>query len=167
MEGEANVANIDERIEQSIRAFADELRQLIREAAHEAIDEALANTSSSSPPARRSDAKPSAAKMRPAKKKRPAAAKRRPRPKGTRRTNEQMQRDLDALRDRIRHHPGQTAMQIGAALGMASREISRPIKTLLAAGELRKTGVKSHTRYFPVDSAPSEPRRNNSHPRLS
>lgn len=159
------MADIDERIEQSIRAFADELRELIREAAHEAIDEALAKTSASS--SSRFGAKPSTAKNRPAARKRPTARKRRPRPKGTRRTSEQMERDLDALREHIRQHPGATVLEIGDALGMASREITRPIKKLIAAGEIRKTGVKSHTRYFPADSAPRDPRRNNSHPRSS
>ena len=155
------MADIDERIEQRIRAFADELRELIREAAHEAIDEALTKTSSSSPPAHRSGPKP------PVRNKRTTAKNRRPRPKGTRRTSEQMQRDVDALREHIRQHPGATAPEIGAALGMASREITRPIKKLVGAGEIRKTGVQSHTRYYPADSAPREPRRNNSHPRSS
>jgi hypothetical protein len=50
---------------------------------------------------------------------------------------------------------------------MASREITRPIKKLIAPGEVRKSGVKSHTRYFPADSDQREPRRNNSHPRSS
>jgi len=159
------VADIDERIEQRIRAFADELRELIREAAHEAIDEALAKTSSSTPS--RSGAKPSATKNRSAARKRPAAKKRRPRPKGARRTAEQMERDLDALREHLRQHPGQTALEIGAALGMASREITRPIRKLIADGEVRKTGVKNHTRYFHADSSRREPRRNNSHPRSS
>lgn len=62
---------------------------------------------------------------------------------------QQMQHDLDALREHIWHHPGATAMEIGGALGMASREITRPIKKLIAAGEVRETGVKSHTRASP------------------
>lgn len=149
------MAQIDERIEQRIRAFADELRELIREAAHQAIDQALAITASPS-----SSPRPRAT---------PTASKngRRPRPKGTRRTSEQMERDLDALRAHIRQHPGATALEIGATLGMANREITRPINKLLATGEIRKAGVKSHTRYYPADSAPREPRRNNSHPRSS
>lgn len=155
------MADIDERIEQRIRAFADELRELIREAAHEAIDQALAKTTSSRSAAARSGAKASAAK------KRRATKKRRPRPKGKRRTEQQMQRDLDALRDHIGEHPGTTALDIAAELGMANREITRPIKKLLAAGEIRKTGVKSHTRYYPADSAQSAPRKNNSHRRSS
>jgi len=138
------VADIEERIEQRIRAFADELRALIREAAHQAIDEALgvATTPSSTP--RRSNAKPASSKSR-----------RRPSPKGTRRTTDQMQRDLDALREHVRRHPGLTALEISAALGMASREVARPIKKLIVAGDVRKTGVKSSTRYYPTDSAPS------------
>jgi hypothetical protein len=140
------VADIDERIEQSIRTFADELRELVREAAHEAIDEALAKTSSSSPSARRSGAKPSAAK------KRAAPKKRRPRPKGARRTSEQMQRDLDALREHIRRHPGATAMEIGAALGMASREITRPIKKLIPPAR----SARAASRATPATSPPTQ-----------
>lgn len=65
-----------------------------------------------------------------------------------------MQRDLDALREHIRRHPGMTAIEIGAALSMATREIARPIKKLIATGDVRRTGVKSNTRYYPAE-APS------------
>jgi hypothetical protein len=151
------VADIEERIEQRIRAFADELRALIREAAHQAIDEALGATTTPTSTSRRSNAKPTSSKTR-----------RRPSPKGTRRTTDQMQRDLDALREHVRRHPGMTALEISAALGMANREITRPIKKLIAAGDVRKTGVKSSTRYYPTDSpAPASAERHagNSSPR--
>jgi hypothetical protein len=141
------VANIDERIEQRIRAFADELRALVREAAHQAIDEALGPTTTAPSTSRRSNAKHASSKTR-----------RRPSPKGTRRTTDQMQRDLDALREHVRRHPGASALEIGAALGMATREIARPIKKLVAAGEVRKTGVKSNTRYYPTEPAVSAER---------
>ena len=158
------MADIEERIEQRIRALAEELRELIREAAHQAIDDALATTAS--PPAS------SASPRHRSKTKRSSSKKRRPRPKGTRRSSEEMQRDLDALREHIRQHSGANALEIGAALGMANRELARPIKKLIASGEIRKTGVKSHTRYYPTDSAPAasakrRPRRNNSHRRSS
>jgi hypothetical protein len=136
------VADIEERIEQRIRAFADELRALIREAAHQAIDEALGATATPTSNSRRSNAKPASSKTR-----------RRPSPKGARRTTDQMQRDLDALRDHVRRHPGTTALEISAALGMATREVTRPIKKLIAAGDIRKTGVKSNTRYYPTEPA--------------
>jgi hypothetical protein len=135
------VADIEERIEQRLRAFADELRALIREAAHQAIDAALgaATTPPSAP--RRANAKAASSRTR-----------RPPSPKGTRRTTDQMQRDLDALREHIRRHPGSTALEIAAAIGLATREIARPITKLIAKGDVRKTGVKSNTRYFPTES---------------
>lgn len=136
------MADIEERIEQRIRAFADELRALIREAAHQAIDDAFGAASTSSSPPRRSNAKRTSSKSR-----------RRPSPKGTRRTTDQMQRDLDALREHVRRHPGSTALEIAAAIGMATREIARPIKKLIAAGDVRKTGVKSNTRYYATEVA--------------
>lgn len=138
------MADIQERIEQRIRAFADELFALIREAAHQAIDQALGATTTPASNARRSNAKPASSKTR-----------RRGSPKGTRRTTDQMQRDLDALREHIRRQPGMTALEIGAALGMATREIARPIKKLVAAADVRRTGVKSNTRYYPTDSTAS------------
>lgn len=135
------MADIEEQIEQRIRAFADELRALIREAAHQAIDEALGATTKPPSTRHRSSAKPASSKTR-----------RRPSLKGTRRTTDQMQRDLDALREHIRRHPGATALEIGVTLGMATRELARPIKKLIAAGDIRKTGVKSNTRYYPAES---------------
>lgn len=147
------MADIEEQIEQRIRAFADELRALIREAAHQAIDDALgaASTQPSSP--RRSNAKPASSKTR-----------RRPSPKGTRRTTDQMQCDLDALREHLRRHPGTTALEISAALGMATREITRPVKKLIAAGEVRKAGVKSNTRYYPTAASAERHDGDNSRP---
>jgi hypothetical protein len=150
------VTDIEERIEQRIRAFADELRALIREAAHKAIDDALGATTTAAP-GRRSNAKPASSKTR-----------RRPSPKGTRRTTDQMQRDLDALREHIRRNPGMTAIEISATLSMATREIARPIKKLIAAGDVRRTGVKSNTRYYPAEAPSSTAtRRNGSSSRAS
>lgn len=65
-----------------------------------------------------------------------------------------MQRDLDSLREHIRRRPGTTALEVGAALGMATPEIAPPIKKRIATGDIRKPGVKSNTRYYPTDSGP-------------
>jgi hypothetical protein len=34
---------------------------------------------------------------------------------------------------------------------MATREVTRPINKLIATGQVRKTGVKSSTRYYPTE----------------
>lgn len=152
------MSDIDQRIEQRIRAFADELRALLREAAHEALDEALGTLGTVSPTAPRTRSKSS-------------TKKRRPRLKGTRRTNEQMQRDVAALREHIAQHPGHTATQIASAVGMSTRELARPLKKLFTGGDVRKTGVKSHTRYYPKKKparsrpSPRRSRAKNSRPR--
>lgn len=70
-------------------------------------------------------------------------------------------RDPDAIADlaasiaaHVKIHPGQSAEQIGKALGVSTREMGVPFKRLVASGKVTTTGSKRATRYHGVsDSA--------------
>jgi len=143
------MSDIDKRIEDRIRAFTQELRDLLRQAAVEAITTAL----SSSPPANAS----SQPTERAAKRKRSSSPSRQTIAPAERRSPQQMARVVDLLLAQVTAQPGQTIEQIAKALGMPVRQLSRPVGKLLASGRIRKTGIKRYTRYFPAD-APSSAR---------
>ena len=152
------MSDIDARIEERVRAFTKDLRALIGEAAHEAIDQAFRSAGmqvaakAAAPKATAPKAAPAAPKAAAAAPKAAAASggKRKPRPKGTRRTSEQMAKDLEVLREYVAANPGKTALELGGVLGMATREMTRPLSKLIASGDVYKDGVKSHTRYYPA-----------------
>lgn len=140
------MSDIDKRIEDRIRAFTQELRDLFRQAAVEAITTAL----SSSPPTSAT----SEPTERTAKRKRASSSSRSTPPPSQRRSPQQMARVVDLLLAQITAHPGQTIEQIAQALDMPVPQLSRPVAKLLTAGRLRKTGIKRYTKYFP-QGAPS------------
>ncbi|MBX3274395.1 MAG: hypothetical protein KF729_29290 [Sandaracinaceae bacterium] len=151
------MSDIDARIEERVRAFTKDLRALIGEAAHEAIDQAFRSAgmqvAAVKAAAPKAAAPKAAAPAAPKAAAAPAAGgKRKPRPKGTRRTSEQMIRDLEVLREYVAANPGKTALELGGVLGMATREMTRPLSKLIASGDVYKDGVKSHTRYYPASA---------------
>ena len=48
----------------------------------------------------------------------------------------------------VRANPGQGVEEIGAALGLTSKELRRPVTMLTQADKLRSEGRKRGTRYF-------------------
>ena len=57
------------------------------------------------------------------------------------------------LHAQICHRPGETMAVYGAQLGMPSPALSVPIRKLLDAQKVGKTGKRSETRYFPIGPA--------------
>jgi hypothetical protein len=145
------MSDIDKRIEDRIRAFTEELRDLLREAAIEAITTAL-----SSPLAAVGNSE-SDSLERTAKHRRISKSLRSAPSLASRRSPQQMAHVVDLLYAQITAQPGQTIEQIAKAIGMTPRQLSRPVRQLLAARRIKKTGIKRYTRYFPVHARPSKP----------
>jgi hypothetical protein len=125
--------DLDVVIDKRIKAFLDELQALVRAAAVEAVGDALGVK------------KAAAGKIG----RRKTAKKAAPKP-GGKRTPEQLADTVNRVRHHVETNPGQTVEQIGKALGMPTKALALPLKKLLAGGEVRKTGIKRRTRYFPA-----------------
>lgn len=54
------------------------------------------------------------------------------------------------LRDHVRRNPGQRVTAINAALATTTADVRLPLAKLIASGELRTTGQKRATQYFPA-----------------
>jgi hypothetical protein len=124
---------VEADIDRRIKAFVDELQVLVRAAAVAAVSDALGAKPAAARPARGTAAKKAGAKH------------------GGKRTPEQIAGTIASVRQHLQANPGQTVEQIGKALGMATRALALPLKKLLAGGEVRKTGIKRRTRYFPAE----------------
>ena len=124
---------LDRDIQSRIQSFLAELSGLVRRAALEAVQLALAGGGA---PRRRGP-------RRPAKVGRPARSSRR-----VRRSTE----DLDAIAARVlahvKAHPGHRLEEIGAGLKTDTAVLKRPVAKLLVAKRIRTEGRKRGTKYF-------------------
>jgi Fic family protein len=68
--------------------------------------------------------------------------------RAARRTNEDLRVVERALVAFVEKHPGLRVEQISKALGTETRELTLPIRKLVASGALRSQGQKRATRYF-------------------
>ena len=141
---------VEQKIEDLTRTFMTAMKALVQEAALELVRETLGSAgarsrSASAAAGANGAARRSAASAAPPQNGSATVAF--PRARG-RRSERQMHRAIIALEAYIRANPGQNAEQIGAGLGAKTSEIARPIQKLLAAGTVRREGVKRATRYF-------------------
>ncbi len=124
------------KIDQLIQDFAANLRTAIAEEAAAAFAQiAGGRTAAFATPAKRGR-KPGAVAAKPAK-------------DGgrIRRSPEALEKQSSTILGYIKKNPGQRAEQIGAALGLATREMMLPIAKLLEEKKLSKKGVKRATAY--------------------
>src|SRR5688572_3663705 len=122
------------QIESRVRAFAAELETLIRQAALEAVGQALGA------PPRRGPGRPPKSSYG------ASSAPRAPRSSASRslgggrgrRSAEQMENTINSLLNHIKAHPGQRMEQIAAALGTTSSRLNRPITKLLSSRNVKR-----------------------------
>jgi hypothetical protein len=163
--------NAENNIKNRVDAFVNDLSDLIRQSALEAVAEALkkggesssSSSSSSSPVARRPGrpaknaeapvaAKPAGKPGRPAKSSSSsssssaAAAKRRA---GEKRSPVLLAQVTDQVGNHIKSNPGQGVEQIAKALSTTTKELTLPIRKLLGDKKITSKGQKRATRYFP------------------
>jgi hypothetical protein len=163
------MTTVHDEIRSRIEAFTADISGLVREAALEAVRNALGTGPALAPskpaaPARvaaRRKPAVSAKKAAPAPKKRgpkaaPAkkAAGKKPvapkRPLGAKRPPAELAALVEKLASYIKSNPGQGVEAIGKALNTATSELTLPIKKLLAAKRIRSEGQKRATRYSPA-----------------
>lgn len=121
-----------EKIEAKCRAFAEELAELVQVTVRDAFAEVTINGVRSPGPVRVE--RPRSNGLTKHEKRSPMAI-------------EKLTRELQAHIDR---YPGNGIEGLARQLGCASRELSLPIKKLIAGGAIRAEGVARATKYFPV-----------------
>ena len=160
------MSNAENNIKARVDAFVNDLSDLIRQSALEAVGDALRKGGASAPAApvaRRPGrpakvveapvaAKPAAKVGRPAKASSgssasaAAAAKRRA---GEKRSPVLLAQVTDQVGNHIKSNPGQGVEQIAKALSTTTKELTLPIRKLLGDKKITSKGQKRATRYFP------------------
>lgn len=131
------MSSIDKRIRESIESFVDELSTMVRRAAVEAVQEALAVPAG---PARRGAARSGRAG--------PTSARARNAARRAKRSPNALAEVEAALLEEITVSPGRRIEAIGKSLGIPTKELNLPIKKLLATKKIKKKGEKRATEYY-------------------
>jgi hypothetical protein len=127
------MVDIRAEVNELVRQFVDDLEQLVRRAALEAVTDALEAEPVASPAPTTS---------RPANEKKP---RRRAAPR-SKAGKEQLAR---ALVDHVTEHPGAKMEEMKVAVGEETKILRPIVNKLLENGHLRKEGERRATRYFP------------------
>ncbi len=76
------------------------------------------------------------------------------RPKGAKRAQNEIEKLKDAVLSHIKDHPGERIEQINGHMGTRTSDLSLPLKKLIADGAVRTEGDRRATKYFPGDGTP-------------
>jgi hypothetical protein len=125
------MSEIERRIREKIETFVIELNELVREAALDAVSEALGSTARR--PRRGAPSKPRVSSGG----------------RGQKRSQTEIDRMAKSLASYVDRHPGEGAIAIAKALGMTTKDLVLPMKKLLASGTLVTKGQKRATKYYP------------------
>jgi len=134
--------NLDSEIQSRIQSFLDELSQLVKAQALEAVHAALGQAAG---PARRGPGRPRKVSMSPGRKPRMMAKRG---GKRVRRSPADLANLRASLLDAVKAKQGQRLEEIGKAMKTDTAVLKRPMALLLAAKKLKTTGAKRGTKYF-------------------
>jgi len=155
-----NTKQLDAEIRAQIDQFLVSISALVRQAAVEAVREALGDTSGTSASTRRRSGRPRkavGASSAPKATKGRAAAKAKP-GRRVRRSTADVEKVAAQVLAHVRAHAGQRLEEIGRGLKVATAGLKRPIQGLIAAGSLRTEGQRRGTRYFAGGKGGAKPK---------
>jgi hypothetical protein len=140
--------DLQTEINQRIDAFVAEITELARRQALETMADAIGGRALGAVGGRRKASGTIA----------PARAAR---AKGEKRPAAEIAATVDRLLGAVGSEPGMRIEQIARAMGSATRELTLPMRKLIADGRVRSEGERRATRYFPGsgDGAPTGRRR--------
>lgn len=128
--------NAEQRIQQTIEIFVQDLRSLLSQAARERLISVLGGEKA--PAARSSGQSSTRTTQRP-----PKSGRR------VRRSAEQLGEVQERVLTVLAKTPGLTSEQLQEAVGMEKHELQRPLQLLRDEHKIRTTGQKRAMRYFP------------------
>jgi len=137
----------DRDLRERVDAFVNDLSELIRQAALDAVQSALGDDGA---PVRRGPGRPRKATKKAAGRKpgRPRKSVAATAGKRIRRTAEDLEALASDILGYVRKLPGEGVEAISRGIGVASKELKRPIQALLAEGKLRTEGQRRGTTYY-------------------
>jgi hypothetical protein len=123
---------LQNQVNARVEAFVAEITELARAAAYQALSGALEHT-----PAAGGSGMTAAMRGR----------------KGGKRTAREIAQMADAFLAHVTANPGQRMEHIAKELGLATPELTLPVRKLLAEGKLRVQGQKRATQYYLADGS--------------
>jgi len=136
-----STSSLEDQIQARVNAFVSELSSLVREAALTAVQEVLGGEAPRVP-AKRGRTNKKAKRTSAAPKRKSAGGKR------VRRTPEDLKNMAQEVITFVKSNQGSAAGAIAKGLGVATKDLKRPVDDLLAAKKLRKQGERRGTQYF-------------------
>lgn len=131
--------NFEQQISERVRSFVDEITDLARQQAMEALTAALSTGARGALVARRGSNGAGRGRL--------ASAR------DGRRSADQIDSACDALMTEISARPGQRVEQIGAALSTRTKDLALPLRKLIKDRRVRTEGQRRATKYFPGAAA--------------
>ncbi len=152
------MSDVENELRSRVDGFVNELSALIRRQALQAVEEVLKKGESHSPVAHRGPGRPrkvpveaggaaGAARAKPGRPSKAAAASKRK--AGEKRTPQQLTQITEQLFNYIKSNANQGVEQIAKSLATPTKELTLPIRKLLADKKIGSKGQKRATRYFP------------------
>jgi hypothetical protein len=129
---------VSDQIRSRVEEFVDELSSLIRQSAMDTVTKVLGGESDGRRGGRRGATRVIAAEGRG-----------RARPKGAKRSQDELERLTGRLLAYVKSNAGQRIEQIAKGMGVSTRELNLPAKKLLGNKSIRTKGQKRATQYFP------------------
>ncbi len=130
---------VSDQIRSRVEEFVDELSSLIRQSAMDTVARVLGGVEGESRRGGRRGATRVLA----------SEARGRARPKGAKRSQDELERLTGRLLAYVKGNAGQRIEQIAKGMGVSTRELNLPAKKLLGNKSIRTKGQKRATQYFP------------------
>jgi DNA-binding NtrC family response regulator len=142
------MSNVEQEIRSQVDAFVSQLSALVRRAALEAVANALreGQPAAARKPGRAAKSAPQLQEVKKAG--RPARPTKPARKKGEKRSKEELLAVTQRVLEHIRANSGQGVEQIAKELGTSTKELSLPLRKLLAEKKIVSKGEKRATKYF-------------------
>ena len=138
------MTEIEQRINDLVSNFINDITKLARQAAHDTLSSALAGAGGTVisdvrlPRGRRGKGMLALSR----------------RPKGAKRPQGEIEKLKDAVLAHIKDHPGERIEQINGKMGTRTSDLALPLKKLISDGAVRTEGDRRATKYFPGDGTP-------------
>jgi hypothetical protein len=143
--------NLDQHIRQRIQLFVTELTALIKQSAVKSVKDALGNGEGEAPARRgmKQGRRGGASRKEVSVEGDSVPRGRGGRRKGAKRSPKQLERVTEALLNHIKENPGERIEAIAKKIGMKTKELTLPVKKLVADKKIVRKGEKRATEYFP------------------